>query len=70
MLSSEYELNHFSESVNNKSVGFDYKLKEGKFKNRIAIRILEINEYPKDLLTEAMETSEELDKTYLTKKHK
>ena len=40
MLSNEYELYHFSETVNNKTVGFDYKLKEGKLKNRNAIRIL------------------------------
>ncbi len=32
MLSDEYELYHFSETVNNQAVGFDYKLKEGKLK--------------------------------------
>ncbi len=67
MLSDEYELYHFSETVNEKTVGFDYKLKEGKLKNRNAIRILEINDYPKEVVKEAIEISKELDKTYLAK---
>ena len=65
MLSDEYELYHFSETVNNKSVGFDYKLKEGKVKSRNAIRILEINDYPKEVVKEAIRIAKQLDKTYL-----
>lgn len=61
MLTHEYELYHFSEVINDKSVGFDYKLKEGKLKNRNAIRILEINDYPKEIISEAIEISKELD---------
>ena len=61
MLSNEYELYHFSEILDQKTIGFDYKLKEGKLKNRNAIRILEINEYPKELINEAMEIAKELD---------
>jgi DNA mismatch repair ATPase MutS len=68
MLSDEYELYHFSEIVNNKTIGFDYKLKEGKIKNRNAIRILEMNEYPKEVVREAMEISKELDKLYMATK--
>jgi len=68
MLCNDYELYHFSEIVNNKTVGFDYKLKEGKLKNRNAIRILEINDYPKGVVSEAMGISKELDKIYLSKK--
>ena len=67
MLSHEYELYHFSETVNKKNVGFDYKLKAGKLKNRNAIRILEINDYPKEIVKEAFEISKELDENYLTK---
>ena len=67
LLSDKYELYHFSETVNEKTVGFDYKLKEGKLKNRNAIRILEINDYPKEVVEEAMEIAKELDKTYLAK---
>ena len=67
MLSNEYELYHFSETVNDNNIGFDYKLKEGKLKNRNAIRILEINDYPKEVVKEAIEIAKELDKTYLAK---
>jgi DNA mismatch repair ATPase MutS len=67
MLSNEYELYHFSEKVNEKTVGFDYKLKEGKLRNRNAIRILEINNYPKEVVKEAIELAKELDKTYVAK---
>lgn len=65
MLSDEYELYHFSETVENKKVGFDYKLKEGKLKNRNAIKILEINDYPKEVVNEAMKISKELDESYM-----
>ena len=67
LLSQEYELYHFSETVNDKSVGFDYKLKAGKLKNRNAIKILEINDYPKEVIKEAIQISKELDKTYSSK---
>ena len=33
LLKDEYELYHFSEKVNHKTVDFDYKLKDGKLKN-------------------------------------
>ena len=61
MLSDEFELYHFSELLNDKSVGFDYKLKEGKLKNRNAIKILEINDYPKEVIEEAMSISKKMD---------
>jgi len=62
LLKDEYELYHFSEIVDHKTVDFDYKLKEGKLKNRNAIRILQINDYPESIIKEAIEISEELDK--------
>ncbi len=62
LLKNEYDLFHFSEIVNHKTVDFDYKLKEGKLKNRNAIRILQINDYPESIIKEAIEISEELDK--------
>lgn len=62
MLSAEYELYHFSEVVDNRTVGFDYKLKEGELRNRNAIRILEINDYPDEVVKEARYISEKLDK--------
>ena len=44
-----------------KNIDFDYKLKEGKLKNRNAIKILQINDYPYDLIKEAIEISKKLD---------
>jgi DNA mismatch repair ATPase MutS len=67
MLSEDYELYHFSETVNDKNVGFDYKLKVGKLKKRNAIRILEINDYPKEVVKEAIEIAKELDKMHVVK---
>lgn len=61
LLFEDYELYHFSETVNNNTVGFDYKLKEGKLKNRNAIRILEINDYPKEVVQEAIQIARDLD---------
>lgn len=68
MLSDKYRLYHFSETVNNRTVGFDYKLKKGRLKNRNAIKILEINDYPMTIIKEALEISKELDETYLSTK--
>jgi DNA mismatch repair ATPase MutS len=62
MLSEEYELYHFSEIVKHNNVDFDYKLKEGKLKNRNAIRILQINDYPSNIINEAIDISKKLDK--------
>ena len=62
MLIAEFELYHFSEIINEKSVDFDFKLKEGKLMNRNALKILEINEYPESVIREANEISKELDK--------
>jgi len=62
LLKDEYELFHFSEKVNNRTVDFDYKLKEGKLKNRNAIRILQINDYPEAIIKEAIEISTEFDR--------
>jgi len=64
LLQSDYKLYHFSEQVDNKTVDFDFKLKQGKVENRNAIRILEINGYPMQIITEAFDLSKKLDKIY------
>lgn len=69
LLTDEYELYHFSEVVKENKVDFDYKLKPGKLKNRNAIRILEINEYPGDVIDEAIAISKELDQLTLDKQY-
>jgi DNA mismatch repair ATPase MutS len=68
LLKDEFELYHFSEKVNNKTVDFDYELKSGKLKNRNAIKILQINHYPDEIIQEAVELSKELDKITLADK--
>lgn len=65
LLAEEYELHHFSEIVRDITVDFDYKLKDGKLTNRNAIRILQINNYPKTLIKEAIEIAKKMDKATL-----
>jgi len=65
LLDEEFELHHFSEKVDNKTVDFDYKLKNGKLKNRNAIKILEINEYPELIIQEALRITDTLDNSTL-----
>jgi len=69
LLTDEYELYHFSEVVKENKVDFDYKLKPGKLKNRNAIRILEINEYPGDVIDEAIAISKSLDQLTIENMH-
>jgi len=67
LLNNEYELYHFSEKVDHKTVDFDYKLKDGRLKNRNAIRILQINDYPEIIIKEAIETAKNLDEIFVNK---
>ncbi len=60
LLKQQYDLYHFSEMVNNNNVDFDYKLKKGPLKHRNAIKILQLNNYPKKIIDEAMKLSEQL----------
>ncbi|MCH2196108.1 DNA mismatch repair protein MutS [Kordia sp.] len=68
MLFDSYVLYHFGEIINSNKVAFDYKLKEGKLKNRNAIKILEMNKYPEEVIQEAMDISKKLDASYQNKK--
>lgn len=60
LLADEYELYHFSEVLDENKVGFDYKLKTGKLTNRNAIKILEMNDYPKEVIDEAVKVARDL----------
>ncbi|WP_028377181.1 MutS-related protein [Leeuwenhoekiella sp. MAR_2009_132] len=54
ILSKEnFELFHFSEQVENNKLNFDYKLKEGELKTRNAIKILELYNYPSEVIKDA-----------------
>jgi DNA mismatch repair ATPase MutS len=57
MLKEEYDLYHFSESVEGKELLFDHTLKDGPLKTRNAITILEIADYPKEIVDEARRLS-------------
>jgi DNA mismatch repair ATPase MutS len=52
-LKDSFDLYHFTEVVEKDQIAFDYKLKTGNLKTRNAIRILELNHYPKELISEA-----------------
>lgn len=51
-----YELHHFSETIENDELFFDHTLKTGKLKTRNAIKILELYKYPAEIITDARDT--------------
>ena len=55
LLREQFELFHFSEKIMGEKIQFDYKLKEGKPEKGNAIRILELNGFPKEIVEEAKE---------------
>ncbi|KAA9331231.1 MutS-related protein [Adhaeribacter soli] len=52
-LQETYNLYHFTETVANGTILFDYKIKTGRLKTTNAIRILELNNYPAEIIEEA-----------------
>jgi len=59
-LKESFSLYHFAEKIENDKITFDYKLKPGNLETTNAIRILDINDYPNELITEALRLSEEM----------
>ena len=57
LLKNEFDLYHFTETIENDKLIFDYKLKPGKLTTRNAIKILELNGYPNEIIKEAIELS-------------
>ena len=55
-----YELHHFREEVADGQLVFDYRLHTGPLTTRNAIRILELYDYPPELIAEALDTQEKL----------
>lgn len=53
MLNDQFDLFHFTESVVMSTIHFDYKLKEGVLEKGNAIRILELNKFPKEIVESA-----------------
>ncbi|MES2371305.1 MAG: DNA mismatch repair protein MutS [Bacteroidota bacterium] len=60
MLSDEYDLYHFVETIHDNQLFFDHLLKQGELKTRNAIRILEMADYPQAIITEAKEISKQI----------
>lgn len=61
MLKGEYDFYHFSESIEGKHLIFDHLIKPGKLKTRNAIKILELADYPRRIVDEALHLSKTID---------
>lgn len=60
MLKDEYDLYHFTETIEDDQLHFDHKIKEGQLTTRNAIKILELSNYPATVINEARKLSSEL----------
>ncbi len=60
MLEHEYDLYHFTETVENSELHFDHTIKAGPLRTRNAIKILELSSYPADVVAEAKRISNDL----------
>ena len=63
LLSEEYDLYHFTETIQDRQIHFDYKLRPGHLTTTNAIRILEINDYPTEVTEEAKRILGEMGRT-------
>lgn len=57
MLESEYDLYHFTETIEKGELYFDHKIKQGQLKTRNAIKLLELANYPAEIINEATKIS-------------
>ena len=53
LLKTEYDLFHFVEDIEDDKLIFDHKLKRGQLTSRNAIKILELSNYPAEIISEA-----------------
>lgn len=58
MLEGEFDLYHFTETIESAELNFDHKIKPGYLKTRNAIKILELANYPTEIVNEARRLSE------------
>lgn len=59
-LAEEYDLYHFSETVEDQKIHFDYLLKPGNLVNTNALKILALNDFPEGILNEANKLAEQM----------
>lgn len=64
-LKGSYKMYHFSESIHNDQLVFDYHIKEGAVQSRNAIKLAAIEKYPPPVIQQAMEYT----KLFVTKEH-
>lgn len=55
LVKDNYDLYHFSEKIEDNNLFFDHKIKPGKLKTRNAIKILDLYQYPSEIIKEAKE---------------
>lgn len=60
MLDKEFDLYHFTETIIEDELIFDHKLKPGSLKTKNAIRILQMSNYPSQIIDEALAISRAL----------
>jgi DNA mismatch repair ATPase MutS len=62
LLSEEYSFFHFVEEVGEQSLSFDYKIKPGHSSTKNAIKLLEIWDYPNEIVEGALDVSHKLER--------
>lgn len=65
MLKNEYDLYHFTDTIEDGELSFDHKIKYGQLKTRNAIKLLELSNYPTEIIREARQISMTLGKANL-----
>lgn len=56
----QFDLHHFTETIQDDKLHFDHKLKHGKLKTRNAIKILELHNYPKEIIEAARKVEKDV----------
>lgn len=59
-LKNTFDLYHFSEVIRDDKILFDYKIKPGNLTTTNAIRILSLNDYPQEVVDEAVHLSDKI----------
>ncbi len=58
LVKENYDLYHFSEQICDNKLHFDYKLKKGKLETRNALKILEMYDYPQEIIADSLKTEQ------------
>lgn len=69
LLQDSFAMFHFTEVVQDSKIVFDYKIKAGNLTETNAIRILELNNYPEEVIKEARKLANEIYKYKIGGQH-